>query len=95
MLIKSTVGAAFLASAMAAAFSAPAAAQDATVKCYGVALAGQNDCASGPGTSCQGTSTIDYQGNSWKYVNAGTCDTMALPGGRHGSLDPLDRDLPA
>jgi len=95
MMIKSTVSAAFLASAMAAAFSAPAAAQDGMVKCYGVALAGQNDCASGPGTSCQGTSTIDYQGNSWKYVNAGTCDTMALPGDRHGSLDPLDRDLPA
>ena len=95
MMMKSTVSAAFLASAMAAAFSAPAAAQDGMVKCYGVALAGQNDCASGPGTSCQGTSTIDYQGNSWKYVNAGTCDTMALPGDRHGSLDPLDRDLPA
>jgi uncharacterized membrane protein len=95
MLIKSTVSAAFLASAMAAAFSAPVAAQDGMVKCYGVALAGQNDCASGPGTSCQGTSTVDYQGNSWKYVNAGTCETMALPGDRHGSLDPLARDVPA
>ena len=33
-------------------------------KCYGVALAGQNDCAAGPGTSCQGSSTVDYQGNA-------------------------------
>ncbi|MEX0696682.1 MAG: DUF2282 domain-containing protein [Dongiaceae bacterium] len=95
MLMKSTASAAFLAGAIAAAFSAPAAAQDGMVKCYGVALAGQNDCAAGPGTTCQGTATIDYQGNSWKYVNAGTCETMGLPGSRHGSLEPLDRDLPA
>ncbi len=95
MLIKSTVGAAFLASAMAAAFSAPAAAADDMVKCYGVALAGQNDCAAGPGTTCQGTSTVDYQGNAWKYVPAGTCDTMELPDGRMGSPDPLARDVPA
>lgn len=42
-------------------------------KCFGVALKGQNDCAAGPGTSCAGTSTVDYQGNSWKFVPAGTC----------------------
>jgi uncharacterized membrane protein len=42
-------------------------------KCYGVSLKGQNDCAAGPGTSCAGTSTKDYQGNAWKYVPAGTC----------------------
>jgi uncharacterized membrane protein len=65
------------------------------VKCYGVALAGQNDCAAGAGTSCQGTSTVDYQGNSWKYVADGTCTTTQLPDGRHGSLEPLDRDMPA
>ena len=37
-------------------------------KCFGVALKGQNDCAAGPGTTCQGTSTADFQGNSWKFV---------------------------
>ena len=37
-------------------------------KCFGVALKGQNDCAAGPGTTCQGTSTVDFQGNSWKFV---------------------------
>ena len=37
-------------------------------KCYGVALKGQNDCAAGPGTTCQGTSTVDFQGNAWKFV---------------------------
>ena len=71
----------------------PAAAQD-TEKCYGVALAGQNDCAAGPGTTCAGTSTIDYQGNAWKAVPAGTCTTMELAEGRMGSLEELDRDLP-
>ncbi len=45
-------------------------------KCYGIALRGANDCAAGPGTSCAGTSTVDYQGNAWKYVDAGTCVTQ-------------------
>jgi uncharacterized membrane protein len=63
-------------------------------KCYGVAKAGKNDCAAGKGTSCAGTSKIDYQGNSWSLVPKGTCLTMELPDGRKGSLEPLDRDLP-
>ena len=67
----------------------------ANVKCYGISLAGQNDCAAGPGTTCAGTSTVDYQGNAWTYVAEGTCTTMDLPGGREGSLSPLSRDLPA
>ena len=64
-------------------------------KCYGVALAGQNDCKAGAGTTCQGTSKVDYQGNAWKSVAKGTCETMALPGDRKGSLTELTRDLPA
>lgn len=43
-------------------------------KCYGVALKGQNDCKAGPGTTCAGTSTVDYQGNAWKYVDTGSCE---------------------
>lgn len=67
-------------------------------KCFGVALAGQNDCAAGEGTTCAGTSKVDYQGNSWKLVPAGTCTTMELPADSHGmarmgSLEPLDRDM--
>lgn len=62
-------------------------------KCYGVALKGQNDCAAGPGTTCQGTSVKDFQGNSWKFVQGGTCASLELPGGRHGSLKPLNRDI--
>lgn len=54
----------------------PAAAAGAKEKCFGVALAGKNDCAAGPGTSCAGTSTVDYQGNAWKYVEKGTCAKM-------------------
>ena len=58
-------------------------------KCFGVALKGQNDCAAGPGTTCQGTSTVDFQGNAWKFVQGGTCTTIELPGGKKGSLKPV------
>jgi uncharacterized membrane protein len=64
-------------------------------KCYGIALKGQNDCAAGPGTTCQGTSTVDYQGNAWKFVDGGTCATMELPGDHKGSPTELTRDLPS
>jgi uncharacterized membrane protein len=58
-------------------------------KCYGVSLKGQNDCAAGPGTTCQGTSTMDFQGNSWKFVQHGTCASIQVPGGKTGSLTAL------
>lgn len=69
-------------------------------KCYGVSLAGANDCAAGPGTTCAGTSVTDYQGNAWTLVDAGTCTEIDLPAmadgtERTGSLEALDRDLPA
>jgi len=83
-----------LATAGAATLPAPVHAAE-NVKCYGVSKAGQNDCAAGPGTTCAGTSTIDYQGNAWKLVPKGTCTTMELPGDRKGSLEPLKRDNPA
>ncbi|WP_299196305.1 DUF2282 domain-containing protein [uncultured Erythrobacter sp.] len=66
-----------------------AAADDAKEKCYGVSLAGANDCAAGPGTSCAGTSVVDYQGNAWTYVDAGTCETTETPNGT-GSLEPIE-----
>jgi uncharacterized membrane protein len=59
-----------------------------TEKCYGVAMAGKNDCAAGPGTSCAGTSKSDYQGNAWKLVAKGTCTTIKTPKGM-GSLTPI------
>jgi len=56
-------------------------------KCYGVALKGQNDCYAGAGTTCAGTSTVDYQGNSFKVVATGTCVSIQTPNGP-GSLTP-------
>ena len=93
MTTARTYSTAAIAGAVASAATTPAAAED-MVKCFGVALAGENDCAAGPGTTCAATSTIDYQGNAWKLVPKGTCTTMELPGDRHGSLEELDRDLP-
>ena len=82
-----------------AADKAPAkSTKQAMEKCYGISLAGQNDCAAGEGTTCAGTSKVDYQGNAWKLVPAGTCETMELPAAddgmmRKGSLEELDRDM--
>jgi uncharacterized membrane protein len=69
------------------AATGPAAAAGAD-KCYGVALAGKNDCAAGPGTTCAGTSTIDYNPHAWKYVPKGTCEGIKTPKG-HGSLTQM------
>ncbi len=54
-------------------------------KCYGVSLAGKNDCAAGAGTSCAGTSKVDYDGKAWTLVDKGTCTTIKTPKG-FGSL---------
>ncbi len=86
----------FTAATLAAAFallSGPVAAEQmggnkpGKEKCYGVALKGQNDCAAGAGTSCAGTSKVDYDATIWKYVPKGTCETMKTPNGM-GSLKP-------
>ena len=100
--MSTTVKTLAVASAVAAALTAQTnvASAQSKEKCYGVSLAGQNGCAAGPGTSCAGTSTVDYQGNAWKLVDAGTCETMDLPAmadgtARKGSLEALDRDIPS
>jgi uncharacterized membrane protein len=54
-------------------------------KCFGVALAGKNDCAAGAGTSCAATSKVDYQGNAFILVDKGTCTHIKTPKG-YGSL---------
>ncbi|MGA7807653.1 DUF2282 domain-containing protein [Bradyrhizobium sp.] len=98
MSIQKVVASAVLASAMATALASMASAAPLTKaegeaaiaahkeKCYGVALKGQNDCAAGPGTTCQGTSTVDFQSNSWKFVQGGTCTSIHLPNGKTGAL---------
>jgi uncharacterized membrane protein len=92
-----------IAGAMAAALGLAATAANAQPKppptsdqekCFGIALKGQNDCAAGPGTTCAGTSKVDYQGNAWKIVPKGTCTTVMVPGNRTGSPQALARDLP-
>ncbi|WP_028221081.1 BufA1 family periplasmic bufferin-type metallophore [Paraburkholderia oxyphila] len=101
MSAKATVTSALLASAVASLIASVAHAAPLTKaeesaaiaahkeKCFGVALKGQNDCAAGPGTTCQGTSTMDFQGNSWKFVQGGTCTSIQVPGGGHGSLTAI------
>jgi uncharacterized membrane protein len=80
-----------LAAALAISITASAASAappaKATEKCYGVSLAGKNDCKAGAGTSCAGTSRTDYQGNAWKLVKAGSCTKIKTPKGM-GSLAP-------
>ena len=87
---------AFAAAALAALSSGAFAADDKVagdkmmanmVKCYGVSLAGKNDCAAGAGTTCAGTSKLDYEGNRFKNVAKGTCTTIKTPKGT-GSLTP-------
>jgi uncharacterized membrane protein len=74
-------------STVASAETSQSAKRPTTEKCYGIAKAGKNDCQAGPGTSCAGTSTRDYQGNAWKLVRAGTCLKTRAPNG-FGSLVP-------
>ena len=100
MSAKTTITSLVLASAISSALATIASAapltkaEDAAAvaahkqQCYGVALKGQNDCKAGAGTSCQGSSTVDFQGNSWKFVRGGTCTSIELPNGQHGSLTP-------
>jgi len=97
--IKALTVAGAVATALAATVT-PAAAQE-NEKCYGIAKAGQNGCAAGPGTTCAGTSSVDYQGNAWSLVPAGTCETTVIDASmtmdgteRMGSLEALERDLP-
>ncbi len=100
--MSNTMKAVAIASAVAAALSAQTTVAHAASKekCFGVSLAGANDCAAGPGTTCAGTSVTDYQGNAWTLVDAGTCAEIDLPKmadgtDRQGALEALDRDLPA
>ena len=89
--IANFTGLAIAAGLTASLASTPAMAQKQTMeKCYGVSKAGENDCAAGPGTSCAGSSTRDYQGNAWKLVAKGSCEKIETPKGK-GSLTPIKR----
>ena len=79
---------AFAAAALAALSTSAFAADDKMAsmeKCYGVSLAGKNDCAAGAGTTCAGTQKADYDAQHFKNVAKGTCTTIKTPKGM-GSL---------
>ena len=68
-----------LASALALGLIGQAGAADdkGKEKCFGIAKAGQNDCANLSGShSCAGQSTNDMGADEWKYVAKGTCASM-------------------
>lgn len=71
--------AAAAASLMSLTFAAaPAVAQEKEKeKCFGIAKAGQNDCANVFGThTCAGLSKVDMDKGEWKYVAKGTCKDL-------------------
>ncbi|WP_374672969.1 DUF2282 domain-containing protein [Ideonella sp.] len=72
-LVASAIGA-----ALALGLAGPAQAESAAKeKCFGVAMAGQNDCANLSGThSCAGQAKSDRDPAEWKYVAKGTCKDM-------------------
>jgi uncharacterized membrane protein len=77
-----------------AAQQAPAAAQSADKeKCYGISMAGKNDCAATGNNSCAGTSKVDFDKGAWKFVAKGTCTTTSVKlkdgSSRSGSLTPI------
>lgn len=60
------------------------AASKETEKCYGVAKAGKNDCASASGShSCAGGATLDSDGGEWIFLPRGLCEKLD-----GGSLTP-------
>ena len=101
-VISGTMIAGAVALAVSSSLAPVTASAGSKEKCYGISLAGQNDCKAGAGTTCAGSSTVDYQGNAWTLVPAGDCvkygvdsdEKFALPDDRKGSLEELDRDLP-
>jgi uncharacterized membrane protein len=71
--------AAALATVCGAAASAPPmpSASGDKEKCFGVAKAGQNDCAAVNGShSCAGQAKADHGAADWKYVAKGTCEKI-------------------
>ena len=77
VFIRSALASVLALGAITAAHAAPVAADASKEKCFGIAKAGANDCASATGShSCAGTATKDNDKGDWKYVDKGTCDKM-------------------
>jgi uncharacterized membrane protein len=73
-IVAAVVGAAY----MAISTTAPTVAQTAKMeKCYGIAKAGENNCAAANGShGCAGQSKTSYDGQSFKEVPAGSCQAL-------------------
>lgn len=83
LLITSALAAAIAGPALVAAQGPAAEPAFQAEKCYGIAKAGQNDCASTGNNSCAGTSRLDGDPNAWIFVPEGYCDRIV-----EGSLEP-------
>jgi len=84
LLLASALAAATVTAPSMVSAQTPVSAPDYTAeKCYGIAVAGGNDCASAGNNSCGGTAMIDSDPNAWIYVPAGYCDRIV-----GGSLEP-------
>jgi uncharacterized membrane protein len=84
IVIASAIAAAIAGPAVFSAHAGPAPAPNFKAeKCYGIAKAGKNDCASTGANSCAGTSRADADPRAWIYVPAGYCERIVT-----GSLKP-------
>lgn len=77
LFIRAALSSVLAIGAVTSAIAGPVAADPSRDKCFGVAKAGANDCASATGShSCAGTATKDNDKGDWKYVERGTCEKM-------------------
>jgi uncharacterized membrane protein len=84
LVVASALAAAIAAPALMSAQGGPAPAPSFKAeKCYGIAKAGKNDCASTGNNSCAATSKADSDPRAWIYVPAGYCERIVS-----GSLKP-------
>lgn len=83
VLIASAIAAAVAGAALVAQAAPAPEPSFKAEKCYGIAKAGKNDCASTGANSCAGTSKADADPRAWVFVPAGYCERIV-----HGSLKP-------
>ncbi len=76
-----------------AAMAAPAAAEGLE-RCYGISMAGENDCAAAFAHTCAGQSTEDYSGTDWAIVPMGSCVEPGATSAFEGRGGPIDVDRP-
>jgi uncharacterized membrane protein len=75
ILIASALAAAIVGPSLVSAQPAPEPTFKAE-KCYGIAKAGKNDCASTGNNSCAGTTKASADPRAWIYVPAGYCERI-------------------